>query len=127
MAMFEKHFSVDEANDLLPYVASIFEKIHSIREELGTRKEELEKLHKSAPGNGGGTKSVDFVVQSEAVGRFLADLEEKGILVKDIDIGLIDFPHVREDREVLLCWKLGEKSIGFWHEINTGFQGRQSL
>jgi len=127
MAMFEKHFSVDEANELLPYVASVFEKIHSIREELTERKDELEKLHESAPGNGGGGKTVDFVIKSEAVGRLLADLEEKGILVKDIDIGLIDFPHMREEREVFLCWKLGEKSIAFWHDINTGYQGRQAL
>ena len=127
MPMFEKHFTVEEANDLLPYVASVFEKIQSISEELTERKQDLEKLHRSAPGNGGGDKSVDVVIRSEAIGRYLADLEEKGILVKDIDTGLIDFPHMRENREVFLCWKLGEKTIEFWHEINAGFKGRQPL
>ena len=54
-------------------------------------------------------------------------LEDEGILIKDVQGGLIDFPHIREDREVLLCWKIGEKKVEYWHEIETGFRGRQPL
>lgn len=127
MTQFEKHFSVDEANELLPHVASVFEKIHSIREELGEKKDELEKLHRALPGNGGSHTSAEFVNKSEIIAQLLTGLQEKGIQVKDIDIGLVDFPHIREGKEVLLCWKLGEKSIGFWHDIESGFRGRQPL
>ncbi|GAB4318132.1 MAG: DUF2203 domain-containing protein [Candidatus Zixiibacteriota bacterium] len=127
MTMFEKHFTIDEANDLLPHVASVFEKIHSIREELGEKKDELEQLHRAIPNNGGSPKSAEFVSKSETIAQLLGGLQEKGIQVKDIDIGLVDFPHIREGKEVFLCWKLGEKSIGFWHEIESGYRGRQPL
>jgi hypothetical protein len=127
MTHFKKHFTVEEANELIPHVLSIFEQIHSIREQLGERRDELETLHKAAPGNGGGGGGAELVAMSENVARLVAGLEEKGILVKDIDSGLVDFPHMRESREVFLCWKIGEQSIGFWHELETGFRGRQPL
>lgn len=127
MSIYEKHFTVDEANDLLPHVASVFEKIHSIREDLAAEKEGLESLHRAAPTNGGSHDGAHFVGQSEAVAQLLSGLQDKGIVVKDIDIGLIDFPHIRDAEEVFLCWKLGERSIGFWHAIDDGFRGRQPL
>lgn len=127
MAQFEKHFTLGEANALLPHVLSVFEQIHSIREDLSERQEEIGKLHKAAPGNGGTAKGVELLGYSETVARLVAGLEEKGVLVKDIDAGLCDFPHMRDGEEVFLCWKIGEKSIGFWHEIETGFRGRQPL
>lgn len=127
MEQFKKHFSVEEANALLPQVLSVFERIHSIREKLTAKREELESFHEAAPGNGGGAKSADFVTQSEEIGRLLAELEEEGIIVKDVEAGLVDFPHIRDDHEVFLCWRLGEKTIGFWHEIEDGYRGRQRL
>lgn len=127
MAQFEKHFTVDEANSLLPHVLSVFEQIHSIREDLSHRQEELEALHKASPGNGGTAKGGELVGLSETVARLVAGLEEKGVLVKDIDTGLCDFPYMRDGDEVFLCWKIGEKSIAFWHEIESGYRGRQPL
>ena len=127
MAQFEKHFTVDEANALLPYVLSVFEQIHSIREDLSHRQDEIGTLHKASPGNGGTAKGVELLGYSETVARLVAGLEEKGVMVKDIDSGLCDFPHIRDGEEVFLCWKIGEKSIAFWHEIETGFRGRQPL
>ena len=127
MSQFSKHFTLDEANTLLPHILSVFEKIHSIREQLGKRQDELQHLHKAAPGNGGSVTSADLVTFSETVAHLVAGLEEKGVLVKDIDAGLIDFPHMRDTQEVFLCWKIGEKTIEFWHEIDSGFRGRQPL
>ncbi|MBD3299466.1 MAG: DUF2203 family protein [candidate division Zixibacteria bacterium] len=127
MPMFEKHFTVEEANELLPHVASVFERVHSIREELGQVKEHLGELHQAVPGNGGSEKGAELVTKSEIIAQLIAGLQEKGIQVKDIDIGLVDFPHMRDAKEVFLCWKLGEKSIGFWHDIETGYRGRQPL
>jgi hypothetical protein len=54
-------------------------------------------------------------------------LEEAGIVIRDIDRGLIDFPAIREDREVYLCWELGEDEITHWHELDAGYRGRQPL
>ena len=50
-----------------------------------------------------------------------------GILIKDVDTGLVDFPHMREEREVYLCWRLGEPKVEFWHDVDSGFSGRQPL
>ena len=127
MAHFEKHFTVDEANAMLPHVLSVFERIHALRAELAKSEKHLEKLHKAAPGNGGGKRGSELVGLSDAIVRLMAGLEEKGILVKDVDSGLVDFPHMRDNEEVLLCWRLGEKSVTHWHDLESGFRGRQPL
>ncbi len=59
--------------------------------------------------------------------RILGALEEAGIVIKDIDRGLIDFPALMDDREVFLCWELGEDEVGYWHDLESGFGGRQPL
>lgn len=124
---FQKHFTVAEANALLPHVLSVFERIHALGAELATHQVALESIHERTPGNGGSAASAEMLVISDAITRLMSDLEDKGILIKDVQTGLIDFPHLREDREVLLCWRMGEKSIEFWHEIEAGFRGRQPL
>lgn len=69
--------------------------------------------------------------EEESHGESLRDaarqIEEAGVLIKDLDIGLIDFPCEMDGREVYLCWKLGETSIGFWHNTNEGFAARKPL
>ncbi len=124
---FKRHFSVDEANALLPHVLSVFERIQAIGVDLEKHEKALERLHKHAPGNGGSKSSSDLLTLSESITRLMQGLEDEGILIKDVQGGLIDFPHIREDREVLLCWKIGEKKVEYWHEIETGFRGRQPL
>jgi hypothetical protein len=127
MGMFEKHFTVAEANALLPHVLSVFEKVQSIRAQLEDNRESLDQVHGAVPGNGGSHKGQELVEHSEAIGRLLAGLEEQGILVKDPDAGLIDFPHIRDEHEVFLCWRMGEKTVAYWHEVDGGFRGRQPL
>jgi len=61
------------------------------------------------------------------MGEVLDQIGRLGVIVKDADEGLLDFPHLREDREVFLCWKKGEKEVKFWHELNAGYKGRQPL
>ena len=124
---FEKHFTVKEANALLPQIVSIFERIGALREELDERQTDLEGVHRAAPGNGGHHDGPELVTRSEMIGRLLLEVENLGAVVKDPDSGLIDFPHLRDGQEVFLCWKLGEKSVAHWHELDAGFQGRQSL
>ena len=57
----------------------------------------------------------------------LSDLQETGCVVKDLDIGLVDFPSIVNDEPVYLCWRLGEERIGFWHRADEGFAGRKPL
>jgi hypothetical protein len=127
MNQYKKHFTVEEANEMIPRVLAVFERINSVREKINEKREELEEFHEAAPTNGGGHKSAEFVSRSEEIGRLLADLEEEGIVVKDVDSGLVDFPHIRDNHEVFLCWRLGEKIVAYWHEIEAGYRGRQRL
>ena len=127
MSKFREYFTVEEANALLPSILSIFERVHAVREKMAEHQEEFDQVHKSAPTNGGSKDGSEMVSQTEAVGRLLMELEDKGIVLKDIDSGLIDFPHMRDDEEVFLCWKIGEKRVTHWHTLNAGFRGRQPL
>lgn len=77
--------------------------------------------------NGGDPKGGAWAESSERVNEELEWFERKGILIKDIEQGLIDFPAAIEGREVLLCWKEGEPEVAFWHPPETGFPGRQPL
>ena len=127
MSKFGQHFSVEEANELLPFILSIFERVHAVRADMAEHSESFEEVHQSAPGNGGDKRGSEMVSQSEAVGRLLIELEEKGVVLKDIDSGIVDFPHLRDEEEVFLCWKIGEMTVGHWHALNAGFRGRQPL
>jgi len=85
-------------------------------------------------GNGGGLGTSDFAeleAELEAVGseieRCLAQLDDAGVQVKDLDSGLLDFPARHEGREILLCWRVGEDRVAYWHGIDEGFAGRKPI
>jgi hypothetical protein len=61
------------------------------------------------------------------VRRLLEMIEQSGIVLRDIDRGLVDFPALIDGREVLLCWELGEDEVAHWHDLDTGFDGREPL
>ena len=124
---FKKHFSLEEANALLPSLAKVFEEIQTIQEELEARSGERTEVLDSAKSNGGGSKADYHFIQNQKIRRLLEEIEKMGVLVKDLDRGLVDFPHLRGGREVFLCWMIGEKEIGFWHDLESGFAGRQPL
>ena len=72
----------------------------------------------------------DMICLDESVSHLMlvmSQIRKIGVLVKDLDKGLIDFPYLRDDHVVYLCWQLGEDSVDYWHEIDTGFSGRQPL
>ena len=85
-------------------------------------------------GNGGGVRphevdELQVAMDDEAaeIVRCVAELQELGLLVKDLDEGLVDFPALRGGEEVLLCWRLGEEEVAFWHTLEDGFAGRKPL
>ncbi|MCI0406346.1 MAG: DUF2203 domain-containing protein [candidate division Zixibacteria bacterium] len=124
---FKKHFSLEEASELLPTLAKIFEEVQTIQEELEARGAERAEVLDSAKSNGGGKKADYHFAQNQKIQRLLDQVEKKGVLVKDLERGLVDFPHLLGGREVFLCWMLGEKKIEFWHDLESGFAGRQPL
>ena len=96
------------------------------REEL-TDEESRRPLLEGAGGNGGGRAGKHVGEAFLALQAGVAEFDEREIVLRDLDRGLIDFPALRDGREVYLCWVDGEPDIGFWHELDAGFAGREAL
>ena len=121
-----RHYTLEEASELLPRVAELIERMRAARNQLGDR-QAREALSEAAPTNGGGppgrTVSQGFLVLRDS----MIELRELDVVLRDLDRGLLDFPSLRDGREVYLCWQEGEDAIEFWHEPDTGFGGRRPL
>jgi hypothetical protein len=124
----KKYFTVEEANRLLPQVKEIVEELRRGRHRLLDHRPTAEAIAQKAGGNGGGGEAGVYLADySHAFRHGLARLQAMGVVLKDLERGLIDFPHWREGREVYLCWEYAEDRIRFWHEIDSGYSGRQPL
>ena len=82
---------------------------------------------KAAGGNGGGKEASGYVSDLTRLNVLLQDFTRRGVIIKDFDRGLVDFPHMRDGREVLLCWELSEDQVRFWHDLETGYAGREPI
>ncbi|MFM9905471.1 MAG: DUF2203 domain-containing protein [Pyrinomonadaceae bacterium] len=123
-----KLFTLNEANGLLPEIIPKLESIqgyYAAIEELRSAARSAAAASEFGGGMEGGTGYVNMLYK---VGKLTTELHQLGIELKDYTRGLIDFPSMRGDRVVLLCWQLGEgDEIGWWHEPDAGFAGRQPL
>lgn len=120
----ERLFSLFEANLLIPQLQSKLSSVQQGKAVLHRTREEVRKALANA-GFGGGTPVGNRYIKSlQDISTNLHAIHELGVVVKDIDLGLCDFPHVRDGRVVYLCWKLGEKEIRWWHEVTTGYKDR---
>lgn len=121
-----RHFTREEANLLLPRLKEMLLRLRSSKDEL-TDAEAHEALSEAAPANGGGEPGRRVGMAFLEVRRLLGAIEESGIVLRDIDRGLVDFPAVIDGREVYLCWELGEDEVAFWHSLDSGYRGREPL
>lgn len=121
-----RHFTLAEANALLPQLEPLLQQLREAKDEL-TDEEAHELLSEASGGNGGGEPGRQVGVAFLEVRRLLGALEESGIVLRDIDRGLLDFPALDGDREIYLCWELGEDEIGYWHDLSSGYGGRRPL
>jgi hypothetical protein len=121
-----RHYTLEEASELLPRVAGLVERMRVARNRLGDL-EAREALSEAGPTNGGGsagrTVSEGFLELRDS----MIELRELEVVLRDLDRGLLDFPSLRDGREIYLCWQEGEDAIGFWHEPDAGFAGRRPL
>jgi len=121
-----RHYTLDEAHEALGWVRDAIAALRDAREGLSDE-EAREALAEAGPQNGGGDPGR---VVSEAFLRLraaLAQLQEAEVVLRDLDRGLVDFPALRDGREVYLCWLEGEDEIGYWHDLEAGFAGREPL
>lgn len=132
--MASRYFTLEEANRLLPRLEALMGELVHRRQELLQKQQTLEELRAQTAGNGHSPdregigklrKEVEGLIQRLRQG--IADVEALGCLIKDLDMGLVDFPTLRGRREVYLCWRLGEEEVAFWHGVEEGFSGRKPL
>lgn len=128
-------FTVEEASQRLPLVTSIVRDIVELHEEVADRRERLNRLKEGRLKNDTSSPYSEELEQSEEalekdllqLEEYRRELEKIGAELKDASEGLVDFRSQIDGREVCLCWKLGEPEIAYWHELDSGFEGRQSL
>jgi len=124
---FKKHFSLDEARGLLPRLRRVFKAIHSARDRLIKSERHLAELLEKTGGDLGGERVGEMTRAMVAIHKGLEEISSRGIQIKDVDRGLVDFPHIRKGREVFLCWELEDDDIEFWHDLDAGYPGRERL
>lgn len=125
----KKYFTIEGAEKLLPHIERIMRRTIRLNKaldllssiEIEVYDDDYENLRRVTKANKQFHKlSYEFYSNIE-------QLEDMGCLVKDLDMGLIDFYHLFEGRDIFLCWKIGERRIRFWHEIDTGYMGRKPI
>ncbi|HEV3476118.1 MAG TPA: DUF2203 domain-containing protein [Rubrobacteraceae bacterium] len=124
---YRKLFTVEEANGLLPKLQELLDDLIRHRDALREKAPHLEPILRAAGANGGGRVGSEYGVEAYRLYLAIERIQELGVILKDLDMGLLDFPHEREGRIVFLCWHPPEERVGFWHEIEAGYAGRQPL
>jgi hypothetical protein len=130
-----KTFTLSEAQTLLPVLESLLRKAQTAGAGASELESEMQELTQRIFLSGGMHVNVAQAARRRAEREkalqeardTLAEIDEIGVQVKDLEQGLLDFPCVMDGQTVLLCWKLGEKEIGYWHTPEDGFEGRKPL
>lgn len=130
----KKYFTVPEANATLPLVGAIVKDIADLASQLRDRHERVQRLAGSPKGRMAEAYEEELVLFQQEQQRcedrmreYVTELTSLGVELKDYYTGLIDFPAWMDGHEVYLCWRLGEPEVAHWHELDTGFAGRQKL
>jgi hypothetical protein len=124
---FPRIFTLSEANETLERLQPTIAEMRSGREEILELRPDLSDALEDVLSNGFTPDTAELLQAFERVESAVRAIQEDGVLVKDINTGLLDFPSEREGRIVFLCWRYGELGITHWHDVNTGFSGRQPL
>jgi hypothetical protein len=133
--MSDRTFTLDEAQSLLPVLESLLRTAIDSKKLMEAVEAELQALSHRVFLNGGTHVDVIPIARRKAerakaeqrAKDALAEIDSIGVQVKNLDIGLLDFPCLVDGRIILLCWKLGEKSITHWHGTQEGFAGRKPV
>jgi hypothetical protein len=132
--MSERSFTPAEANSALPEVRDAAERLVALRKRMLEVDAARQAFAGTVGSNGGGYAAGDLrqlnselAALASSLDECLQELQELGVEVKDLDTGLVDFPSLRNGEEVLLCWRVGEDTVSWWHHSQAGFAGRQPI
>ncbi|MEW6245253.1 MAG: DUF2203 domain-containing protein [Nitrospirota bacterium] len=123
----DRIFTLSEANRLIPHLCHHLTAIKQGKAILIRTKDEIKKASANAESGGGSPLGALYIMGLQQIGENLHAIQDMGVLVKDIDMGLCDFPYLLDGRIVYLCWKLGESEIRWWHEVTHGYKDRHPL
>ena len=122
-----RHYTHEEATALLEWVAEVLGRMRAARDRL-LDEDARDALSAASSGNGGGDPGRAVSEAFLELREGAASLRERDVILRDLDRGLIDFPSLRDGREVYLCWvESEEEAIEFWHDLDAGYAGRQPL
>jgi hypothetical protein len=123
---FAKHYTREEANALLPQIRQWLARLNQLRKDLHHCEQRLSGLTEQGKDTGGETVN-NWIRALADMQETLAEFQRREIFVKDLERGLLDFPAIIGGREVFLCWESDEEAVEFWHDLETGFGGRERL
>lgn len=123
---FEKHYTREEAQALLPQLRAWLAELNRFREEVERYDKRLSGLNAEGQDTGGETVN-NWIRALAGMQNILAEFQRREIFIKDLSRGLIDFPAIIGGREVFLCWEADEEKVEFWHDLDTGYGGREKL
>ncbi len=130
----ERHVTMEEANQQLHWLEAQLQLITSLNKDLSGLQEEMRSMLQKGRSNGHSGVEQQAVAKRREIDSLASrltglsqEVDDRGIILRDPDRGLVDFPAVRDGQEVYLCWLPGEDRIGFWHGVDAGFAGRQPL
>ena len=129
-----RYFTLEEANAALERVRPLAEQMVERRRAMLAAQAREEELGARVAGNGGGIDPGDparaeaaVEEEAKAIAQLVDEIHSLGAQVKDIDTGLLDFPSLREGEEVLLCWRVGEPAVEWYHGVEDGYAGRRRI
>lgn len=123
---FRKHYTREEARLLLPHLRQWLQQLNFLRRQFTEFQTEVNNL--LASGNDIGGEAVNLALKALVQMRaILREFKTREIQIKDIDRGLLDFPSLMGGKEVFLCWEMDEEDIEFWHDLETGYSGREKI
>ncbi len=123
----KKLFTLDEANSLVPKLLGWVPEIQKLFTSMTQDFPDIRNAREKSKWSGGSAEGVGYLNAVMKYNYLIRQVESIGCEIKGIREGLVDFPSIREDREVYLCWRMPEKEIRFWHDLHTGFSGRQPI
>ena len=112
---------------MIPKLLQEISHIQGLAARLTSQFPDVENAHEKARYNGGSIEGPAYLQVALELNETMNDLSNQGCILKGITEGLVDFPTIRDGKEVFLCWKVPEKEVRFWHDLDSGFSGRQKL
>ncbi len=120
-----RHFTIEEANLIVAVIRPLIREILEIRQSILRMQADVWPVIEKSIGNGGSRTASLAVKEFDRLEELVRQVQSSGAILKDINLGLVDFLGEREGRDVYLCWKFGETAVEFWHDLESGFSGRQ--